>query len=52
MKTMIAALHRCRRERRLRKPDQQFIDNYDTIVPDITELSNYNIGLQEVAEMP
>jgi len=33
------------------KPDQSFIENYTTIVPDITELANYNIGLREVEDM-
>lgn len=33
-----------------RKPDKNFIENYDSIVPDITELANYNIGLQEAPE--
>lgn len=32
------------------KPDKNFIENYDSIVPDITELANYNIGLQEVQD--
>lgn len=32
------------------KPDKIFIENYDSIVPDITELANYNIGLPEVRE--
>ena len=32
----------------LRKPDQAFIEKYDSIVPDISELVNYNIGLLEV----
>ena len=31
----------------LRKPDKMFIENYESIVPDITELANYNIGMQE-----
>eukprot|EP00438_Fugacium_kawagutii_P007550 Skav227032 [mRNA] locus=scaffold635:42932:52073:- [translate_table: standard] len=30
------------------KPDQRFIETYTTLVPDITELANYNIGLDEV----
>ena len=30
-----------------RKPDKAFIENYESIVPDIVELANYNIGLQE-----
>ena len=33
----------------LRKPDKAFIENYESIVPDIVELANYNIGLQEAA---
>ncbi|CAJ1458060.1 unnamed protein product [Effrenium voratum] len=32
------------------KPDKMFIENYESIVPDITELANYNIGMQEVAD--
>ena len=27
------------------KPDEKFIENYSSIVPDITELANYNLGL-------
>ena len=30
------------------KPDETFISTYTTLVPDITELANYNIGLAEV----
>ena len=29
------------------KPDKIFIENYTSIVPDITELANYNIGIAE-----
>ena len=29
------------------KPDKNFIENYTSIVPDITELANYNIGIGE-----
>ena len=29
------------------KPDKVFIENYTSIVPDITELANYNIGIAE-----
>lgn len=32
------------------KPDKAFIENYESIVPDIVELANYNIGLQEVQD--
>eukprot|EP00439_Symbiodinium_sp_Y106_P032155 s4992_g3.t2 len=32
------------------KPDKVFIENYTSIVPDITELANYNIGIAEVEE--
>ena len=32
------------------KPDASFIRDYATLVPDVSELSNYNIGLQEVEE--
>ncbi|CAE7337327.1 RPS6 [Symbiodinium natans] len=32
------------------KPDAHFIRNYTSIVPDITELTNYNISLNEVEE--
>jgi len=31
-------------------PDEDFIQKYDSVVPDISELVNYNIGLQEVQE--
>ncbi|CAK9055728.1 40S ribosomal protein S6 [Durusdinium trenchii] len=31
-------------------PDESFIETYTTLVPDITELANYNIGLDEVKE--
>ena len=40
--------HRSPQHFELRKPDKAFIENYDSIVPDIVELANYNIGLQEV----
>jgi len=33
-----------------KKPDKIFIENYESIVPDITELANYNIGIPEVME--
>jgi len=33
---------------KLRNPDEDFIQKYDSVVPDISELVNYNIGLQEV----
>ncbi len=33
---------------KMRNPDEDFIQSYDSIVPDISELVNYNIGLQEV----
>lgn len=33
----------------IRKPDKIFIENYESIVPDIVELANYNIGLQEAS---
>jgi len=32
------------------KPDKAFIESYSSIVPDVTELANYNIGLTEVEE--
>jgi len=31
-------------------PDKTFIESYTSIVPDITELANYNLGLAEVEE--
>eukprot|EP00913_Durusdinium_trenchii_P013837 g12990.t1 len=31
-------------------PDKTFIESYSSIVPDITELANYNLGLVEVEE--
>ena len=31
----------------LRNPNHDFITKYDSIVPDISELVNYNIGLVE-----
>lgn len=33
---------------KMRNPDEDFIQRYDSVVPDISELVNYNIGLQEV----
>lgn len=32
------------------EPDKTFIESYSSIVPDITELANYNLGLTEVEE--